>query len=86
VPELDKADKRQEPKFELEYLSFKAEELYRTELIPLKRLPRQLEKYTPYGMDDLTIGSWVKLASKMGHRKDGELRRKFRQHMYLGQE
>jgi len=86
VPELDKANERKEPRFELGYLSFKAEELYRTELIPLKQLPRQLEKYTPYGMADLTIRSWVKLASKMGHRKDGDLRRKFRQHMYLGQE
>lgn len=69
--------------------------------IPLKELPKSLratdvddeaevkdgEKYTPYGLEDLTIGSWLGLARRLGDESGGEgrLRKRFRQYMYQAQ-
>ncbi|KAF8739244.1 hypothetical protein AX14_010407 [Amanita brunnescens Koide BX004] len=36
-----------------------------------------------YGMQDLTVGTWVELGRRLG-QGERELRRKFRQHMYVG--
>lgn len=60
--------------------------------IPLRHLPRSLRnstvtksgKYAPYRMEDLTIGSWLKLARKLGKGKNEKLRKKFRKYMYMG--
>jgi endopolyphosphatase len=56
--------------------------------IPPTLLPRELKKtaretrFAPYGMKDLTIRSWVKLARKLGKKK--KLWKRFKEYMYLG--
>ncbi|KIY49244.1 endopolyphosphatase [Fistulina hepatica ATCC 64428] len=59
--------------------------------IPMRHLPKSLRnstvtksKYAPYRMPDLTIGSWVKLARKLGNPTKEKLRNKFKKYMYLG--
>ncbi|RDB22520.1 Endopolyphosphatase [Hypsizygus marmoreus] len=61
--------------------------------IPLRHLPRSLRnasttesKYAPYGMADLTIGSWMKLAQELGDANSKKLRKRFRKYMYMGGE
>ena len=61
--------------------------------VPVKELPRVLRewngtgevsgKYTPYGLKDLTVGSWVSLARRLGNTKKGKLRRRFSRYMYM---
>lgn len=56
--------------------------------IPPDLLPRDLDKtasesnLAPYGMRDLTLGSWVKLARKLAKKK--KLWKRFKEYMYLG--
>ena len=56
--------------------------------IPPQLLPSELRnasgkpKLAPYGMADLTIGSWVKLARKLAKKK--KLWKRFKEYMYLG--
>ncbi|KAI0347563.1 hypothetical protein BDW22DRAFT_1352033 [Trametopsis cervina] len=61
--------------------------------IPLKHLPKKLRdasanvtksKYAPYGMEDLTIPSWLRLVRRLGRAKHAKLRRRFKQYMYMG--
>lgn len=59
--------------------------------IPLENLPRSLRagnvsasKFTPYGLEDLTVGSWMSLARRLAEERRDELRKQFRQYMYLG--
>lgn len=58
-------------------------------LIPLKNLPKSIQKgeikkkYFPYEMKDLTVGSWMDLARRLGDIKENGLRKKFKQLMYL---
>ncbi|TFK43522.1 endopolyphosphatase [Crucibulum laeve] len=59
--------------------------------IPLKQLPEGLRdgsvnksKLAPYGLDDLTIGSWVKLGRRLGDEKHAKLRKRFRRFMFAG--
>lgn len=61
--------------------------------IPLKLLPRSLRnattnksKFAPYQLADLTVGSWTKLAARLGRGEKAKLRKKFRRYMYLGGE
>ncbi|KAF9009052.1 Metallo-dependent phosphatase-like protein [Cyathus striatus] len=61
--------------------------------IPLQQLPEALRegsaeksKYAPYKMEDLTIGSWVKLARGLGNKERKKLRRRFREYMFAGSE
>ena len=65
--------------------------------VPLKQLPRALrdfngtatkkaKKFAPYRLKDLTIGSWVRFARRLGDEKRAKLRRRFEQHMYMGGE
>lgn len=59
---------------------------------PLRNLPGSLRnatvsesKYAPYGMKDLTIGSWMELARRLGDGKHGKkLRKRFKRYMYFG--
>lgn len=58
-------------------------------VIPLRLLPEELRQpgavesvYTPYKLDDLTIPSWLDLATRL--TKDEELRLKFKEFMYMG--
>ena len=58
--------------------------------IPPELLPGELgdalgsskPRLAPYGMADLTIGSWVKLARKLARKK--KLWKRFKEYMYLG--
>jgi len=61
--------------------------------IPLKQLPKSLRegdvtssKFAPYGIDDLTIPSWVGLARRLGDPTRKKLRRRFKKYMYMGEE
>ncbi|THV08536.1 hypothetical protein K435DRAFT_641814, partial [Dendrothele bispora CBS 962.96] len=93
--DMDKADKKHQPEFKLGYTTFDLEQIQwgenRTEYpIPLKKLPKSLRKgnrtqsrYTPYGMTDLTIGSWTSLARQLGDDTRKKLRRRFVSYMYM---
>ncbi|KAF9057569.1 hypothetical protein BJ165DRAFT_1397817 [Panaeolus papilionaceus] len=58
--------------------------------VPVRHLPESLRRpgseaesaYAPYGMEDLTIGSYVKLARKVANKK--KLQKVFRQYMFQG--
>ncbi|KAF8826752.1 hypothetical protein HHX47_DHR5000731 [Lentinula edodes] len=99
IPDLKDNDKSHPPRFELEYTTLPASVLLPEEgqnltefryPIPLRNLPNSLregkmkKKYFPYEMKDLTIGSWLDLARRLGDVKEKKLRGKFRQYMYLG--
>ncbi|KAK7470626.1 Endopolyphosphatase [Stygiomarasmius scandens] len=87
--DMDKAGKKHKPKFKLGYATYELDGLQyqenRTEYpIPLKQLPKSLRagnrtssRYTPYGMGDLTIGSWTSLARQLGDETRKKLRRRF---------
>ncbi|KAI6003997.1 hypothetical protein EDD15DRAFT_2385097 [Pisolithus albus] len=97
MPKVEEYDARDTPEYELEYLTFSLSRLHvggRTSdaqpLIPLENLPEELRdggvdksKYAPYGMDDLTIPSWVELARRIG-KDGGKVRKRFRKYMYVG--
>lgn len=58
-------------------------------VIPLRLLPEELRQpgaveseYTPYELNDLTIPSWLDLATRLA--KDKELRSRFKEFMYMG--
>ncbi|KAG2141513.1 hypothetical protein BD769DRAFT_1650743 [Suillus cothurnatus] len=58
-------------------------------VIPLRLLPEELRQpgaveseYTPYQLNDLTIPSWLDLATRL--TKDKELRSRFKEFMYMG--
>ncbi|KAJ3785468.1 endopolyphosphatase [Lentinula aff. detonsa] len=99
IPHLKDADKSDPPHYKLEYTTFPASVILpeegqnQTEIwypIPLRNLPKSLrngkmkKKYFPYSMQDLTIGSWLDLARRLGDIKEKKLRKRFRQYMYLG--
>lgn len=61
--------------------------------VPVRELPKSLRapnatrsksKYAPYTMADLTIGSWLRLARKLGDKKRAKVRTRFRKYMYMG--
>lgn len=89
IPDLDESSKKDHPHFKLEYTTLPGELLQ--SLLPHKQLPKSLlkgkknsSKYLPYEMEDLTIGSWVELARRLGDMKEKKLRKRFRKYMYLG--
>lgn len=99
LPSIKDADKSHPPHFELEYVTYSVANLHpRKGLeddfqypIPLKHLPTPLQnattsksKYAPYGLADLTIGSWVRLARRLGDSSHGKLRKRFRKYMFGG--
>jgi len=59
-------------------------------VIPLQLLPAELRqsstvmklKYTPYELDDLTIPSWLDLATRLA--KEKKLQARFKEYMYMG--
>jgi endopolyphosphatase len=57
-------------------------------MLPKKELPkkRAMKRYTPYGLPDLTVGSWVWLARRLGDAERKGLRLRFRQYMFFGRE
>ncbi|KAF8218705.1 endopolyphosphatase [Tricholoma matsutake] len=61
--------------------------------IPLGHLPRSLRnrgvsgsKYTPYEMEDLTIGSWIVLGQQLGNSERKKVRKRYKKYMYMGGE
>jgi len=60
--------------------------------IPLRHLPKTLRnatgeggsKYAPYGLADLTIGSWAGLGRRLAAGTEKALRKRFRGFMYMG--
>ncbi|KAF9534317.1 hypothetical protein CPB83DRAFT_866555 [Crepidotus variabilis] len=98
IPHLDQANKTMKPKFELEYVTYKAEDLVPSDeggqvLVPLRHLPEELisnsatkaekSKFAPYRLKDLTIGSWVRLGHEIGDSSRKKLRKKFRRYMFM---
>ncbi|KAL0579696.1 Endopolyphosphatase [Marasmius crinis-equi] len=91
IPDLDEAGRRKQPKFKLEYTTFKAEVLTsEIEPIPHKLLPKSLRngtitksKYAPYELEDLTVGSWYELAVRLGKSEKKKLGQRFKEYMYL---
>jgi hypothetical protein len=69
VPHLEEADEKDEPEFELEYVTWGS--------------AGSAGQTVTYGMADLTVGSWVDLGRRLG-KGERELRRVFRRHMYVG--
>ena len=94
-------NKADHPKFKLEYLTFSLDALHPEDTqeeaefeypIPVKQLPQSLRegnatssKFAPYGMDDLTITSWLGLARRLGDPTHKKLRKRFKQYMYMGE-
>ena len=93
IPKLGRADERQTPKFELEYVTYTIEALHPKGdggyPIPLGHLPEELRRpraggksrYVPYSMEDLTVGSWMRMGRALGESR--KLRRKFREYMFM---
>ncbi|KAH8118273.1 Metallo-dependent phosphatase-like protein, partial [Phellopilus nigrolimitatus] len=94
LPKVGDASKGEKPKFKLEYVTYAAEMLSaETETggmpvpVPGKELPKTLSgRQTPYGMRDLTIGSWLELGRRLGDAKKEKVRKLFRRYMYQGGE
>jgi len=100
MPNLDEANKTVKPVFELEYVTYPLDRLRPSEgdvqetfdyPIPPRLLPEELRegnvtksKFAPYGMADLTIGSWVRLARRISDEKRAKLRKKFKKYMFAG--
>lgn len=95
MPNLDEANKTHAPVFELEYVTFSVEKLREEEgqglVIPARHLPESLftgnetkSKFAPYGLEDLTIGSWVQLARRVADTKRVKLRKRFKKYMFSG--
>ena len=101
LPE-NRLNSTKKPKFKLEYLTHKLEALHPEDVarseafhypVPLKQLPKSIRegsatssKFAPYGMEDLTIPSWVRLARRLGDRSRKKLRRRFKRYMYMGED
>jgi len=51
---------------------------------PLRNATTSKSRYAPYGMADLTIGSWIKLARRLGDSSHPRLRKRFRKYMFGG--
>ncbi|KAG7096940.1 hypothetical protein E1B28_004338 [Marasmius oreades] len=94
IPDLWNSGEGKHPQFRLEYTTYKADVLTSEDgPIPQKLLPKSLRngtitqsKYAPYGMSDLTVGSWYELALRLGHSRGKKLGRRFKEYMYLGRE
>ncbi|KAH9843836.1 uncharacterized protein C8Q71DRAFT_793476 [Rhodofomes roseus] len=102
LPDLESANKKHAPKVKLEYLTFARDALHpqpgegegARHPIPLRHLPKTLRnatgeggaKYLPYGLADLTIGSWAGLGRRLAGGTEKALRRRFRGYMYMGGE
>jgi endopolyphosphatase len=55
------------------------------ERIPCRQLPKNMSmEYMPYEMEDLTIGSWIRIAQRIGDWNDDKIRKKFKKFMYFG--
>ncbi|KZV72170.1 hypothetical protein PENSPDRAFT_576601 [Peniophora sp. CONT] len=89
----------EKPKFKLEYMTYELDALHPADgsagPIPKKELPKSLRKRTkknasskfaPYGLPDLTVGSWLALADKLGGSGAKKVKKRFRKYMFMGGE
>lgn len=94
IPRLERADKTHEPRFELEYVTYTIDALQPKgdggHPVPLEQLPEELKRqgggksrHAPYWMEDLTIGSWMRLGRALGEERREKLRTRFRQYMFM---
>ncbi|CAE6523142.1 unnamed protein product [Rhizoctonia solani] len=93
IPESSWANNTHPPQYELEYVTYSLSTLRdaNATIIPEHMLPPELRggsietltksRYTPFGLPDLTIPSWIKFARKLGKKK--KLWKKFRKVMFL---
>ncbi|KAF7355326.1 RFX-type winged-helix domain-containing protein [Mycena sanguinolenta] len=85
IPHLEEGNKTHKPSFKLEYVTYPAEALGGKEgfhPVPPKNLPSTLKnRHTAYGLEDMTIGSWVALARRMSNSK--KLSALFKKNMYM---
>ncbi|KAG8680873.1 hypothetical protein FRC09_017905 [Ceratobasidium sp. 395] len=87
-----KSNESHAPGYELEYVTYSMDALRsNVSLVPKHLLPPELQdgsigsttksRYAPFGLDDLTIPSWIKFARRMGRKK--KLWRRFEEAMFL---
>ncbi|EKM80275.1 hypothetical protein AGABI1DRAFT_120307 [Agaricus bisporus var. burnettii JB137-S8] len=89
MPDIATANKTQAPRYELEYVTYPVSALGSGdwEPVPVRHLPRALregrkgKRYAPYGLRDLTVGSWVGLGRRLGQGAEKRVRRRFREYM-----
>ncbi|KAJ7771376.1 endopolyphosphatase [Mycena maculata] len=85
IPHLEEGNKSHPPSFKLEYVTYGKGALEGKDdvyPVPLKNLPSRIKKrQTPYKLEDLTVGSWVALARKMGNST--KLGSFFKTYMYM---
>lgn len=85
------------PKFKLEYMTYTLDALHPADgsagPVPNKELPKSLRKgtkrdakgkFVPYGLPDLTVGSWLGLADRLGGNGSKTLKQRFRKYMFMG--
>lgn len=82
MPKLGEYGKESDPEFELEYVTFPLTEGDAPRAVLIRG--RGQDDIASYGMEDLTIGSWVGLANRLGRGREKALRKVFREHMYMG--
>jgi len=68
MPDIGKADQTDGPKIRLEYVTWKSGD--------------GGSRRAPYGMADLTVGSWVELGRELSSG-DGKLRERFHEYMFV---
>ena len=89
----------EKPKFELEYMTYAVDALHPADgsagPVPNRELPKSLRKgtkrdakgkFVPYGLPDLTVGSWLALADKLGGNGAKTVKKRFRKYMFMGGE
>ncbi|KAK7061730.1 RFX-type winged-helix domain-containing protein [Favolaschia claudopus] len=85
IPHLEEANKTHKPSFKLEYSTYVPAALEGKNgfhPVPPKNLPSNLKhRHTPYGLEDLTVGSWVALAKQISSSK--KLGSFFKTYMYM---
>ncbi|KAJ7890789.1 Metallo-dependent phosphatase-like protein [Mycena leptocephala] len=78
IPHLEEGNKTHKPTFKLEYVTYGPDALEGSE----GNLPSNVKKrQIPYGLEDLTVGSWVALARRMGN--SNKLSALFKKYMYM---
>ncbi|KAF9518808.1 hypothetical protein BS47DRAFT_1370951 [Hydnum rufescens UP504] len=101
MPGLDDATADMAPQYTLEYVTYDLGVLDNATdyPVPHRLLPKELfdpdnttevneslsRKYAPYGLPDLTIGSWMRLAKRLGNGKHKKMWKRFKAFMYMNE-
>ncbi|KAJ7276413.1 hypothetical protein B0H12DRAFT_1085257 [Mycena haematopus] len=85
IPHLEEGNKTHKPSFKLEYVTYGADVLEGKEgfyPVPPKNLPSTLKnRQTAYGLEDMTVPSWIALARRLSNSK--KLSSLFKIYMYM---